>query len=87
MTEPVVIYDQVDQVAVLTLNNPTRRHALSGEVLAALNEHLGRIQEDATVKVVVLRSDGPVFSSGHDLREMGDSTRKPIPASSPSVPR
>ena len=70
MTEPVVIYDQVDQVAVLTLNNPTRRHALSGEVLAALNEHLGRIREDARVKVVVLRSDGPVFSSGHDLREM-----------------
>ena len=70
MTEPLVIYKSVDQVAILTLNNPARRHALSSEVLAALKERLGRIREDSTIKVVVLKSEGPVFSSGHDLREM-----------------
>ena len=70
MTEPLVISDLVDQVSILTLNNPSRRHALSSEVLAELKERLGRIKEDSTIKVVVLRSDGPVFSSGHDLREM-----------------
>ena len=70
MTEPLVVYELVDNIAILTLNNPSRRHALSSEVLAALKERLGRIKEDAAIKVVVLRSDGPVFSSGHDLREM-----------------
>ena len=70
MTEPLVIYELVDNVAIMTLNNPSRRHALSSEVLAALKDSLGRIKEDSTIKVVVLRSDGPVFSSGHDLREM-----------------
>ena len=39
-------------------------------MLAALKDRLGRIREDSAVKVVVLKSDGPVFSSGHDLREM-----------------
>ena len=68
--EPLVIYELVDSVAVLRLNNPTRRHALSSEVLAALKDRLERIEDDPAVKVVVLSSDGPVFSSGHDLREL-----------------
>lgn len=70
MSEPLVIYKLVDQIATLTLNNPDRRHALSSEVLAALKERLALIENDPEVKVVVLKSDGPVFSSGHDLREM-----------------
>ncbi|CAI8023133.1 Enoyl-CoA hydratase domain-containing protein 3, mitochondrial [Geodia barretti] len=70
MAEPLVIYEVVDNVAILRLNNPTRRHALSSEVLAALKDRLGSIMEDSTIKVVVLRSEGPVFSSGHDLREL-----------------
>ena len=70
MTEPLVIYEVFDQIATLTLNNPSRRHALSSEVLAALKDRLERIKEDSTIKVAILKSDGPVFSSGHDLREM-----------------
>ena len=70
MTGPLVIYELLDDVAVLRLNNPTRRHALSSEVLAALKDRLARIKENPAVKVVVLSSDGPVFSSGHDLREL-----------------
>lgn len=70
MSEPLVVYELFENIATLTLNNPARRHALSSEVLAELNDRLGRIREDSTIKVVVLRSEGPVFSSGHDLREM-----------------
>ena len=70
MSQPVLLYDLVDHVAILTLNNPARRHALSSEVLAALKERLTGIKADPEVRVVVLRSEGPVFSSGHDLREL-----------------
>ena len=70
MSEPLVVYELEDNVAILKLNNPTRRHALSSEVLAALKDRLGSIMKDSTIKVVVLRSEGPVFSSGHDLREL-----------------
>ena len=70
MSEQVIIYEVIDHVAVITLNNPSRRHALSSEVLAALKERLSLIERDPAIKVVVLRSEGPVFSSGHDLREM-----------------
>ncbi len=72
MIKEWVVYELVDGVAVLTLNNPAKHNALSGAVLAAFGEHLDRIKDNPAVRVVVVRSAGPVFSSGHDLREMVD---------------
>ena len=70
MSEEPVLYELIDGIAILTLNNPRKRNALSSPVLAALKSHLERIKDDPDVRVVVLRSEGPVFSSGHDLNEM-----------------
>jgi enoyl-CoA hydratase/carnithine racemase len=57
-------------IRVLTLNEPQRRNALSLETLRALDEALEEAGTDRVVRVVVLRGEGPVFSSGHDLREL-----------------
>jgi len=35
-----------------------------------LKEELARIAADKHVRVVILRAEGPVFSAGHDLREL-----------------
>ena len=70
MPNQPVSYNLVEGIAVLTLNNPQRRNALSSEVLESLQDHLKRIEGDPGARVVVLRSVGPVFSSGHDLREL-----------------
>jgi len=70
MTQELVLYDQTDGIAILTLNNPERRNAFSRPMLAELKTRLVQIKEDSSVRVVVLRSTGPVFSSGHDLREL-----------------
>lgn len=72
MTQQPVLFHQVDGIAILTLNNPEKRHALSSPVLAALKHRLDQIRDDSSVSVVVLRSEGPVFSSGHDLSELVD---------------
>jgi len=60
--------------AVLTLDNPRRRNALSvatmRELLAAITDVSGR----DGVRVIVLRAEGPAFSAGHDLSEMIDRT-------------
>lgn len=73
MIQELVLYELIDGVAVLTLNNPAKRNALSSPVLDSLKSHLERIRDDAAVRVVVVRSEGPVFSSGHDLNEMVDA--------------
>ena len=70
MTQDPVLYEQTGGIAILTLNNPERRHALSSPVLSSLKQRLEDVRDDASVRVVVLRSEGPVFSSGHDLREL-----------------
>src|ERR671937_570563 len=56
--------------AVVTLNRPERRNALSLQMLQQLTECFRRIGEDAQVRVAVLRANGPAFSAGHDLSEM-----------------
>ena len=67
---PVLYSLSSEGVATLTLNNPERRNALSSPTLEALERLLEQIAQAAEVRVVVLRSQGPVFSSGHDLNEL-----------------
>lgn len=75
MDEPLVRYEVTDGVAVLTLNNPGKRNALSRPMLTALRDGLATCAADPNVRVVLLRAAGPVFSAGHDLRELvGAST-------------
>jgi enoyl-CoA hydratase/carnithine racemase len=76
MSHSLVLCEIVDGVALLTLNHPEKRNALSCAMLAALREHLARIPTDDAVRAVILRAVGPVFSSGHDLRELVGTTRE-----------
>jgi enoyl-CoA hydratase/carnithine racemase len=70
MSQAMVLCEKVDHVAILTLNHPEKRNALSRQMLTRLKELLDDTARDAAVQAVVLRANGPVFSSGHDLREM-----------------
>lgn len=56
-----------DGVALITLDRPKARNALSLAMLEALEAAL-RASEDA--RCVVLAANGPAFSAGHDLREL-----------------
>ncbi len=66
-----LLEDLQDGVLRITLNRPERRNALSESLLEDLGNLLNRIADDAAVRCVVLAANGPVFSSGHDLGEMG----------------
>ncbi|WP_229309076.1 enoyl-CoA hydratase [Hyphomicrobium album] len=57
-------------VAVLTLNRPAARNALSVAMLDALHKAFAALGADTTVAAIVLAANGPVFSSGHDLKEL-----------------
>jgi enoyl-CoA hydratase/carnithine racemase len=66
----LVLREDAERVAVLTLNQPERRNALSRAMLSALKEALEALRRDGAIGAVVLRANGPVWSSGHDLREV-----------------
>ena len=59
-----------EHIAILTLNRPAARNALSIGLMEALDAELRRIAEDAAVKVVIVAANGPAFCAGHDLREL-----------------
>ena len=65
-----LLVETTNGVTTLRLNRPKRRHALSLSLLQQLEAALKDIATDTAVRVVVIASDGPVFSSGHDLGEM-----------------
>jgi enoyl-CoA hydratase/carnithine racemase len=57
-------------LAVVTLNRPERRNALSLELMREALAAFRSLGEDGTVRVVILAAAGKVFSAGHDLSEM-----------------
>jgi enoyl-CoA hydratase/carnithine racemase len=57
-------------VAVVTLNRPERRNALSLGLMSELTACLDEIGRNREVRAVILRAAGKVFCSGHDLGEM-----------------
>lgn len=65
-----ISFETEDDIAVVTLNRPQRRNALSLAVMRELIDCLGSIGNRRDLRVVILAAAGSVFSSGHDLSEM-----------------
>ncbi len=59
-----------DGVAVLTMNRPERRNALTPTMLRALGATLARVEVDDDVGCVVLTGAGGAFCAGGDVKEM-----------------
>ena len=65
-----LIIELESPVAVLRLNRPQCRNALSLALMRKLIATLLDIASRRDTKVVIIAAEGSVFSSGHDLREM-----------------
>jgi enoyl-CoA hydratase/carnithine racemase len=74
MEKAVVDFTIEGEIGIVTLNNPERRNVLSRLALGQLIERLEAAELDGAVKCVILRSTGPVFSAGHDLREIVEAS-------------
>ena len=54
----------------ITLNNPSKRNPLSLELILLLQKMFDALKTNKKIKVVLLKSTGPSFCSGHDLKEV-----------------
>ena len=75
MSDVLLVDRRVDH-AVLTLNRPDKRNALSIELRDAISDALDTLAADDTVKCVVLTGAGSVFSAGFDLSEFETRGRR-----------
>ncbi|HEY0267236.1 MAG TPA: enoyl-CoA hydratase [Rhizomicrobium sp.] len=67
---PLLLSAHGGGVLRLVLSRPQARNALSSDLMAALQAALEGAAADDAIRVVVLSAEGPVFSSGHDLKEL-----------------
>jgi enoyl-CoA hydratase len=65
--QPLVLYEVEDKVAVITLNRPEKRNALTRELWRQLDGAFIRADEDSEVRAIVLTGAGPAFCAGADL--------------------
>jgi enoyl-CoA hydratase/carnithine racemase len=67
----LVLRENKDGAAILTLNRPEKLNALSRDMIDALEEHIDAIEREAkTIGLVILRGAGGNFSAGHDMTEV-----------------
>jgi len=59
-----------ESIALVTLNRPQRRNALSLALMREMIDCLNEIGSRRDLRAVILAATGKVFSSGHDLSEM-----------------
>jgi len=65
-----LIFAREGAIAIVTLNRPERRNALSLALMQELVRCLDEIGRDREIRAVILAAAGKVFCSGHDLSEM-----------------
>jgi enoyl-CoA hydratase/carnithine racemase len=62
-----VLYEAKDRIAAITLNRPEARNAQNKQLLDELDACWTKAAQDDEVRVIVLKANGPHFSSGHDI--------------------
>ena len=76
INESILLREDEDGIATLTLNRPKQYNALSLALLSDLQNALDDISADDSIRVVIIAANGKAFCPGHDLKEMRSSEEK-----------
>ncbi|KKC01421.1 enoyl-CoA hydratase [Mycolicibacter arupensis] len=70
----LVLYSVTDRVALITVNDPDRRNAVTGAMSVQLRAAVARAEADPGVHAVVVTGAGRAFCAGADLSALGVAT-------------
>ncbi|MFQ5665222.1 MAG: crotonase/enoyl-CoA hydratase family protein [Candidatus Binatia bacterium] len=71
MTEPAVLYEKKDGIAVVTMNRPDVRNAINAEMLCRLADAWQDVNDDPEIRVAILTGAGDkAFCAGADLDKL-----------------
>lgn len=73
MSDPVLVHVE-DRIAVLTVNDPDRRNAVTFEISAALRNAVDAAEADPDVHALIVTGAGKAFCAGADLSALGEAT-------------
>jgi enoyl-CoA hydratase len=69
----LVLFSVDDHVALITVNDPNRRNAVTGEMSAQLRAAVEQAEADSDVHAVVVTGAGQAFCAGADLSALGSA--------------
>ncbi|SEH72861.1 enoyl-CoA hydratase [Mycolicibacterium rutilum] len=72
MSDPVLVHVE-DRIAVLTVNDPDRRNAVTFEMSAALRDAVDAAEANPDVHAVIVTGAGKAFCAGADLSALGSA--------------
>ena len=72
----VLLYEVSDRIATVTLNRPSARNALSGELIRAIRTAFTEAQSSDDVDVIIVTGADPAFCAGLDLKELGSGNKE-----------
>ena len=73
-----VLYSFEGGVATIMLDRPEARNALNGAMCDALREAAVKAAADGSVRLVIVRGNGPVFCAGADIKEREGMSREQV---------
>lgn len=72
----LVIYEVLERVALITVNDPDRRNAVTDAMSEQICEAVDRAESDPGVHAVVVTGAGKAFCAGADLSALGAAARE-----------
>ena len=69
MKDEVYVDRRDDGIALLVINKPQKKNAISGPMMDLLTNALIELNEDDSVRVIILKGEGENFSTGGDLTQ------------------
>ena len=70
--QPILLREDRDGIATLTLNRPDKSNALSTELMGLIQHELDELARDKSIHALIIAGNGKAFCAGHDLHEMSD---------------
>jgi enoyl-CoA hydratase/2-(1,2-epoxy-1,2-dihydrophenyl)acetyl-CoA isomerase len=77
MKEELILLQKEEHICTLTMNRPDVLNAINRDMILNFESAIDKIENDKTVRVIILTGAGKNFSSGADLKLLADATYTP----------
>ena len=71
-----VLYSEIDNIAILTLNRPEKLNAYNANIFNGLKEGIKKIENNENINAIVITGAGRGFCAGADMEGLKKTTRR-----------
>jgi enoyl-CoA hydratase len=87
VSEQVILYEERDTLAIITLNRPEKLNTLNEAVIQGIADAIDAATASPAVRAIVLRGAGRAFTAGYDLNPRERVPRQPLYGAPSPEPR